>query len=92
MSDCTSGSECCGFCGPKSFMPFAGVQFNPDFKALLGGQQPIVPTLQSAADCNDAGSGCGCADCTMVPLAISLANVGRMGALSDAVAPIFSGF
>ena len=92
MADCSSGSECCAFCNRQSFMPDPGVAFNPDLMSLLGGQQPIIPTLQSPADGVAAASSCGTADCTTIPLSISLANVGRTGAPSDSVAPLFTGF
>ena len=85
MADCSSGSECCAFCNQQSFMPDAGVAFNPDLMALLGGQQPIIPMFQSPADRVPP-------DFTMIPLAISLANVGFTGAASDSVAPLFTGF
>jgi hypothetical protein len=80
------------FCNTPTFMPFGGIDFTPDLLVMLGGQQPITPTLQSAADTVVAASGCGAADCSMVPLAITSANVGLTGAPTDSVAPVFTGF
>lgn len=92
MSGCSSGTECCVFCNQQNFMAYSGGDFNPDVLAMLGGQQPIIPTLQSPADWVTAASGCRTADCSMVPFAITFANVGRTGAPSDSVAPVFTGF